>query len=120
MIKLTDTIEMDEKLLDTIINFFNIKTKDIKLGGSGLTKIIKIGKNNYVGMIIIDNNKLEFYKLEKGEKNNYEISNYDCLIVKYSEENTEVKSTLGFYKNFKGRVFDVNSELVLNELEGRN
>ena len=116
-------MEISKKLINKVCYFFGLKEiEEINIIYiSSIVKGVKVNDLEYVGVIIRNENKIEFMKLMKKENNNeFKIADLNLKaeynkIGNYTVLSEEVLNK-GFEYYFDGKQFDVDVEAVIEKL----
>ncbi len=123
-------MKLESKVKDLLIESLNLdKTKDLeyigvrKIGPKMFFILLKNGKK-YVGCIPFRNNQIRFYTIKYFQ----EIVDDFCtgslvtgpvtLEYRANKDDTKVTVKYSYEKFFDGKVFDIDSELVIMKIQG--
>ena len=125
-------MKLESKVKDLLIESLNLdKTKDLKyigvrkIGPKMFFILLKNGKK-YVGCIPFRNNQIRFYTIKYFQEivddfcTGYLAEGPVTLEYRSNEDDTKVTVKYSYEKFFDGKVFDIDSELVIMKIQGFN
>lgn len=123
-------MKLESKVKDLLIESFNLdKTKDLeyigvrKIGPKMFFILLKNGKK-YVGCIPFRNNQIRFYTIKYFQEivddfcTGYLADGPVTLEYRVNEDDTKITVKYAYEKFFDGKVFDIDSELVIMKIQG--
>lgn len=115
---LDNSIQIDEKILNEVFKIFNIDNDSKKISVPGIGRRFLQVSGNYVEVYVKSKNSIIFYKLQRRSNEYFNV--IGTILVNYSipENITEVREIHKDRKVFKGKLFNVDVELVAMKLQG--
>lgn len=125
-------MKLESKIKDLLIESLNLdKTKDLeyigvrKIGPKMFFILLKNGKK-YIGCIPFRNNQIRFYTIKYFQEivddfcTGYLADGPVTLEYRANEDDTKITVKYAYEKFFDGKVFDIDSELVIMKIQGFN
>ena len=115
---LDDSIQIDKKILNEVFKIFKIDNNSKKISIPGIGRRFLQVSGNFVEIYVKSKNSIVFYKLQKRSNEYFNV--IGTVLVSYSipENITEVREMHKDRKVFKGKLFNVDTELVAMKLQG--